>query len=99
MLEFLGGNVVTVHDDDLTIPPRSIRLRACHDGVQGGWTALHFAAYWGYADCVELLLKHMEKVGIELKDNVRNLKQSLPLSFVLDTRKNNSNALVLDVDT
>ena len=87
MLEFLGGNVVTVDDDDLTIPSRSIRLCAFDDGLQCGWTALHYAAINGHADCVELLLKHMSKKGVELKDSVRNLKRSLSLSFVLDTRR------------
>ena len=73
MLEFLGGNVVTVDDDDLTIPSRSIRLCAFDDGVQGGSTALHFAAMRGRTDCVELLLKYMEKRGVGLKEkNVRN---------------------------
>ena len=99
MLAFLGGNVVTVDDDDITIPSRSIRLCAFDDGVQTGWTALHYAAYWGHADCVELLLKHMNREGVQLRDKVRNLKRSLSLSFVLDTRKNDNNALVLDVDT
>ena len=79
MLAFLGGNVVTVDDDDLTISSRSIRLCAFDDGVQSGWTALHYAAYKGHADCVELLLKHMDREGIELKDKVRNLKRSLSL--------------------
>ena len=81
MLEFLGGNVVTVDDDDLTIPSRSIRLCAFDDGVQIQWTALYFAAYKGHADCVELLLKHMSKRGIELQGIVRNLKRSLSLSL------------------
>ena len=81
MLAFLGGNVVTVDDDDLTIPSRSIRLCAFDDGVQWGSTALHNAAQHGYADCVELLLKHMSKDGVELKNNVRNLKRSLSLSL------------------
>ena len=94
MLEFLGGNVVTVDDDDLTIPSRSIRLCAFDDGVQDGSTALHDAARLGHTDCVELLLKHMSKEGVELKLVVRNLKRSPSLSFVLDTRKNNNNALV-----
>ena len=85
---------MTVDDDDRTISSRSIRLCAFDDGVQDGWTALHWAAFYGHADCVELLLKHMSKKGVELKDNVRNLKRSLSLSFVLDTRKNNNNALV-----
>ena len=79
MLEFLGGNVVTVDDDDLTIPSRSIRLCAFDDGVQSGFTALHFAAAHGHADCVELLLKHMDRKGVQLKNNVRNLKRSLSL--------------------
>ena len=105
MLEFLDGNVVTVDDDDLTIPSRSIRLCAFDDGVQNdgvkndGSTALHYAAMWGHADCVELLLKHMSKEGVQLKDNVRNLKRSLSLSFVLGTSKSNNNVLVLDIDT
>ena len=86
MLAFLGGNVVTVDDDDLTISSRSIRLCAFHDGVQFGRTALHFAADSGFADCVELLLTHMEKKGVELKSKfVRNLKRSL--SLVVDTRR------------
>ncbi len=59
--------------DDLTITCRSIRLCAFDDGVQSGWTALHGAAYRGHADCVELLLKHMSREGVELKDDVRNL--------------------------
>ena len=87
-------NVVTFDDDDLTIPSRSIRLCAFDDGVQYGDTALHCAAANGHADCVELLLKHMDREGVQLKNNVRNLKRSLSLSFVLDTRKNNNNALV-----
>ena len=74
MLEFLGGDVVTVDDDDLTIPSRSIRLCAFDDGVQFGNTALHCAASWGHADCVELLLKHMDREGVQLKHSVRNLK-------------------------
>ena len=79
MLEFLGGNVVTVDDDDLTISSRSIRLCAFGDGVQNGDTALHFAAEEGHADCVELLLRRMSKEGVELKDTVRELKRSLSL--------------------
>ena len=85
MLEFLGGNVVRDDDDDLTIPSRSIRLCAFNDGVQYGWTALHRAAWKGHADCVELLLKHMSKEGVELKLVVRNLKQSLSLSLSSST--------------
>ena len=83
-------------DGDLTITSRSIRLCAFDDGVQGGGTALHCAAEQGHADCVELLLKHMSREGVQLKDNVRNLKRSLSLSlsFVLVTRKSNTNALV-----
>ena len=86
MLEFLGGHVVTVDDDDLTSPSRSIRLCAFDDGVQDGSTALHMAAFDGHAVCVELLLKHMNRGGVELKDNVRNLKQSLSLSLSSSTR-------------
>ena len=73
-------------DDDLTISSRSIRLCAFDDGVQNGKTALHCAAYAGHADCVELLLKHMDRKGVQLKDRVRNLKQSLSLSlsFIFD---------------
>ena len=92
MLEFLGRNVVTVDDDELTIPSRSIRLCAFDDGVQDGWTALHFAASYGHADCVELLLKHMEKEGIELKNYVRNLKRSLSLSLSSSTRAKTTTA-------
>ena len=87
MLEFLGGKVVRVDDDDLTIPSRSIRLCAFDDGVQDEMTALHLAAEEGHADCVELLLKHMDREGVELKDIVRNLRRSLSLSFVVDTSK------------
>ena len=86
-------------DDALTSPSRSIRHCAFDDGVQDGWTALILAAFEGHADSVELLLKHMDKEGVEWEDNVRNLKRSPSLSFVLDTRKNNNNALVLYVDT
>ena len=86
MLAFLGGNVVTVDFDDLTIPSRSIRLCAFDDGVQSGSTALHLAAYHGHADCVELLLKHMDEEGVELKSDVRNLKRSLSLSLSSSTR-------------
>ena len=81
MLEFLCSDVVTVDDDDLTTPSRSIRLCAFDDGVQEGATALHYAAREGHADCVELLLKHMHREGVELKDDVRNLKRSLCLSL------------------
>ena len=94
MLEFLAGNVVTIDEVDLTVPSRSIRLCAFDDGLQGGYTALHWAAANGHADCVELLLKHMDRKGVQLKDKVRNLKRYLSLSFVLDTRKNNNNGLV-----
>ena len=86
MLAFLGGNVVTVDDDDLTIPSRSIRLCAFDDGVQDGKTALHLAASRGHADCVELLLKHMDREGVQLKNDVRNLKRSLSLSLSSSTR-------------
>ena len=84
MLEFLGGNVVIVDDDDRTISSRSIRLCAFDDGVQRGRTALHCAV--GDADCVELLLEHMSKEGVELKNRVRNLTLSLSLSLSSSTR-------------
>ena len=85
MLEFLGGNVVTVDHDDITISSRSIRLCAFDDGVQDGWTALHHAALKGHANCVKLLLKHMDRKGVQLKDKVRNLKRSLSLSLSLSS--------------
>ena len=39
--------------------------------MQGGWTALTSAAYYGHAECVELLLQHMDRRGVMLKDCVR----------------------------
>ena len=40
-----------------------------------GWTALHNACYWGYADIVELLLSHFPNIDLLewLSQNDKNL--------------------------
>ena len=58
----LGGRIRLRHPPPATRPPAAAHPRVCVCGAaaasrQGKMTALHLAAYYGHAPCVESLLK------------------------------------------